>query len=286
MAKKQAHLSDLLKTGKEVRFETTDEDGEEVEIAIWLRKPVSAQHEEAVAKARGSQARRRSTFRDKESDEYVSLMDDMEQFETKEDIITQLMRFEEHDLRSQAYNEILYDEDIAPRDEDGELFWGEAGEQYVELLSAMTARMAEITEYNDKLGAEDDDMLIAFDQDEELMRLEKQRSQLDEQVNERYEKLAAVKKEEFKARRFDDLKKELIKRLVDLDASIAWHDVYNKWMLFFSCRMPDDHQKRYFRDVDEIDMLPPLVRQTLQDEVDDLSQGLDDTKNSLSLQRS
>lgn len=285
MAKKQAHLSDLLKTGKEIRF-TGELDDEEVEIVIWLRKPSAAQHEQAVAKARGVQARRRSVYRDKNSDEYLALMDELEQFSEKADLIEQLLRFDESELRTQAYNEVLYDPELAPKNDEGEPYWGEDGQEYLDLLSAMTERMAEIQKFNEDLGDQDADQAISYEDDEELSRLEKQRETFDEQANERFERLAGIKENEYKTKRFADLRQDLFRRLVDLDTSLAWHDQYRKWVLFFTCRMSDNHDQRYFQDIETIEALPPFVYQRLWDEVDSLSQGLDDTKNLLSLQPS
>lgn len=286
MVKKQAHLSDLLTTGKEVRFEASTIDGDELEVLIWLRKPPAQLHEEAVAKARGAQARRKAVYRDKNSDEYIALMDDMEQFETKEDLLRELMRFEEGDLQSQAYNEVLYDEAFAPRDEEGNLVWGPEGREYIELMAAIAQRMYEIEEFNEKLGMEDREMRKTFEDDEELQRLQGQRESFEDAVAARYDDLYEAKKAELKGQRFEDMRQNLVKRMTDLDSSLAWHEVYRKWLLLFTCRMPDNHKERYFKSFEEIDLLPPFVLQTLVEEMEDLTQGVDSTKNLLSLQRS
>jgi hypothetical protein len=285
MVKKQAHLSDLLKTGKEVVFDA-EIDGDEVEVKLWMRKPVSAQHDEAVAKARGALARRKAVYRDKDSDEYVALYEDIESFESKDDLLERIIQFEDNNLRNQAYNEVLYDEDHAPRDEDGELIWGEQGEEYLQLLNAMTERMTEITEYNKTLEVEDSNLAKSFDEDEELQKLEAQRQTFEDAVQARYEVLAEAKRAELKGLTLKALQKDLTARYVDLDANVSWHDTYQKWMLFFTCRMPEDHSKRYFKGIDEIDYLPAFIQQTLINEMDELDQGIDNTKNLLSLQRS
>lgn len=285
MAKKQAHLSDLLKTGKEVVFDA-EIDGDEVEIKLWMRKPVSAQHEEAVAKARGALARRKAVYRDKNSDEHIALQEDLEQYTSKDELVEQILRFEENQLRSQAYNEVLYDEAHSPRNEDGELIWGDQGAEYLELLNAMTQRMGEIQEYNDSLEEGDLNLAKSFDEDEELIRMEEQRQSFDDAVNTRFEMLLEAKRAEFKQQTIATLQKDLTSRYIDLDSNLSWHDTYQKWMLFFTCRMPEDHGKRYFNDIDQIDYLPPFVQQVLISEMDDLDQGIDSTKNLLSLQRS
>jgi hypothetical protein len=285
MVKKQAHLSDLLKTGKEVVFDA-EIDGDEVEIKLWMRKPVSAQHDEAVAKARGALARRKAAYRDKDSDEFVALQEDLDQFDSKDELVEQLLRFEESSLKNQAYNEVLYDEDHAPRDEDGELLWGEQGEEYLQLLNAMAQRMGEIQEYNKSLGEQDSNLAKSFDDDEELVRMDEQRKSFDDAVEARFEELAEVKRLEFKEKTIAVLQKDLKSRYIDLDGNLSWHDTYQKWMLFFTCRLPEDHSKRYFQNIDEIDYLPPFIQQTLINEMDELDQGIDNTKNLLSLQRS
>jgi hypothetical protein len=285
MVEKQAHLSDLFKTGQQVTFKG-EHDGKEIEVSVYLRKPVSSQHEQAVSKARAAAARVKAKYRDKESDEYVSLIDELAPLDTKDLLIEQIMKFEDGTLRSQAYNEVLYDENFAAKDEDGKMVWGEQGEEYIELLSAMTDRMAELQASNAKLAEEDADLAIKFEDDDELMKMEESRAVFDGGVDVRIEALTNEKLKEFTPKRFVDLHKLLMKKLIDLDSTMIWHETYRKWMLFYTCKMPDDRTKRYFKDFDQIDLLPTHITQDLYDKLDQIDVDIDDVKNSLSLQPS
>jgi hypothetical protein len=285
MAKTQAHLSDLFKTGALITF-TGEQDGKEIEVSVYLRKPISSQHEQAVAKARGAAARVKTKYRDKESDEYVSLMDELDPLDTKDLMIDQMMHFEEGTLRSQGYNEVLYDDKFAAKDDDGKLVWGEGGEDYIELLAAMTDRMEEIQTHNTKLSTEDSDLSITYEDDEELSKMEAHRTTFDVAVDARVDILTTDKRKEFTPKRFTDIQKLLVKKLIDLESSLVWHEVYRKWMLFYTCKMPDDRAKRYFKDFDQIDMLPVHITQNLYDQLDQIDVDIDDVKNSLSLQPS
>ena len=145
MAAKTPHLRDLFVTGRQVKIELQDVvDPDQVQtFEIWLRKPTVQQHEEASARARGRQGRRRALYRKEDSDEYVALVERMEEFDKKDALIEQLIMFDHHELRQQAYNEALYSD----ADED-EPRWGKEGRDYLDMLTAIRERYEEIEKFN------------------------------------------------------------------------------------------------------------------------------------------
>lgn len=282
---KRLHLRDLFRTGKEVKFDVETDQGSQ-EIVLWMRKPTAGQQDEALNKARGQQARRRNLYKDKESDHYMAYWADVEDIEHKDELVEQIFKFEKQKLKQQAFNDVLYNEEYIPRNEDGEPKWGENNQQYLDLLMAIQNRMEEVVNFNEELEEEDKNLWIKFEEDEELQRLEEERESFEQAVDERYEALRAEFVNVEKLKTMEDLKKLLMKKLVDSDTSLAWYEEYRKWMLFFASRDPEDRTKSYFSHPDEVLELPAMVLQILEDQLNDLDRGADAIKNSRSLQLS
>ena len=283
--RKQMHLQDLFRTGKEVKFDLEVEK-EDVEIRLWMRKPTPGQQDEAVAKARGKQARRKKILRDEDSDEYLALWGDVETFEDIEQLKEQILRFESQRLRSQAFNEVLHDEDFMPKDDDGKPIYGKDNTQYLDLLTAIQQRMEEIQQFNDDLEDGDESLIKSFDEDEELVELQKDRDAFEEHVTTRTEDLEAEHMKEHDGKNTKQLRKLLLKKLVEADTSLVWYEEYRTWMLYFSCRHIDDKTKAYFTNHREILGIPSGVMVYLEDQLNELDSPGDAVKNLPSLQSS
>ena len=276
--RKQMHLKDLFATGREVVFDFEWE-GEDVEIRIWMRKPTTSQQEEALAKARSKQARRKKKLQDHDSDEYVALVGDLEIYETREDVIDQLLHFEKTRLQTQAFNDILHNEEFMPRDENGKPLYGDENVSYLALLTAIEQRMEEIRQFNSDLQEGDESLFKKFDDDEELQLLRADRDEFERYVEERAKDLEAIEKRKWDGKKIGDLRKLLAKKLIETDAGMAWYQEYRSWMLFFSCRDPDDKSKAYFSSPEEIVELPVTVLSHLEGQLDDMNMPGDSLKN-------
>lgn len=282
--RKTPHLSDLFKTGKEVKL-TVELDGKEQEIIIWMRKPLPAQHQEAMNKARGKQARLRRRYKDQESDEYLALEAEADQFDETDDLMTAILQFENQRLRTQSYNDVLYDPDVAPKDDDGEWRWGQDGSYYLEMLMGLGDRLEEIRKFNDELDEGDQHLRIIPAEDEELVALEKQQKEMEDTVDVRFEELNEVEKSKLRTKKVAELRKILMKKLIDAETSMTWYEEYRMWMLYFSCRESTDHSELYFRDPDDVSQLPNHLVNYLYEALDELDTGAD-SKNLPSLQLS
>lgn len=283
--RKRVHLRELFRTGKEVKFDVETDEGPQ-EVLLWIRKPTAGQQDEALNKAKGQQARRRNVYKDKDSDQYLSYWSDIEQMDSKEDLIDNLFKFDRQRFKTQAYNDVLYNEEYIPRDEDGEPKWGEGNQKYLELLVGIQNRMDEILKFNEELEDEDSDLWVKFEEDEELQRLEAERDEFESVVDERFEQLKNGFEVEHGRKKLEELRTLLMKRLIDSDASLAWYEEYRKWMLFFACRDYDDRTRTYFSKPDEVLELPGHVLQILEDHLNDLDRSGADIKNLPSLQPS
>ena len=283
--KKTARLQDLFKTGKEVTLDF-EVDDESFEVKMWMRKPLPQQAEEALTRSRGQQVRRKRLYQDKDSDEYLTLVGDVETIETRDEVIDRILMFDHAKVRQTAYNEVLYNPDNSPHDEDGKLIFGEAGQYYLDLLDGIGNRMDEIRIFNEGLEDEDEELVILFEDDEELRKLREKEDIFENAVTARVEDLTAANRAAFKGVKLAGLYKELIKRLIEGDSNMHWYAEYQKWMLFHSCRVLDDHKKSYFRNPEELAALPGSVLMMLQTELDLFESGQDAIKNLPSLQLS
>lgn len=292
MADKVPHLRDLFITGRQAEIEVydlEDTESEPLKILIWLRKPSVQHYEEATAKARAKQSRRRQLYRNTESDEYLSVMEQIAQLETKEEVIEQLVSFEENNIRSQSYNEALFgDDDKEPDPVTGEggPRWGKEGQDYMDVLMAIRQRAEEIQTYNTALSEEDADLKIDLDKDDEMVRLNVTIQEFEVQRDELIEKAKAVETAKWTGMTRANLDKALMKKLIDLEASMVFYQEYKTMMLYFAARTQEDHHKNYFSSPDEIWDLPEYVRMRLFAEYDELEAGADNLKNSLSPQLS
>jgi len=283
--KKPARLQDLFQTGKEVTLDFEIDD-ETFEVKMWMRKPLPAQAEEALTRSRGQQVRRKRIYQDKDSDEYLTLVGDVETIETRDEVMDRILMFDHAKLRQTAYNEVLYNPENSPHDDEGKLIFGEAGQYYLDLLDGIGNRMDEIRTFNEGLEEEDEALELTFKDDEELVKLRKQEDIFENAVTDRIEELTKVNRAEFKGVKLAGLQKELVKRLIEGDSNMHWYAEYQKWMLYHSCRALDDHKRSYFRSPDELAALPGSVLMLLQTELDQFESGQEAIKNSLSLQLS
>lgn len=283
--RKPMHLKDLFKTGKEVKLEL-ELDDEEIEIVMWMRKPTASQRDEALNKARGKQARRKALYKDKNSDQYMGLWAEVDNLESREDIIDQLVQFDAQRLQSQAFNEVLHDDEHKPRDEDGELMWGDDNIQYLDLLEGIYNRMDEIRKYNEELEDEDEELIIHFDEDDELVAMKKQRDEFEGYVQARYEVLLEDFKGQFADQQISELRDLLLKKLIQTETGMAWYEEYQTRMLYHACRDPKDKGQPYFSSHEDLLDLPPLVLTYLEDQLNELDQGGENLKNLRSPQNS
>lgn len=250
-------------------------------IDLWMRKPSAIQYDEALGKARGKQGRRRALYRDPNSDEYLAVTEQINGLD-KEDLVKELLAFELNDLRTQAYNEALYGDN-----EEDEPRWGKDGADYLDIIAGLRERYEEIDEYNSKLPEEDRaTMSLTPEEDEEIARLNKIVDEFGKQRDERLEKLTAKKEAELNAKPSDQLRKELIKKIIDLEVNLIHYQEFKTLMVYYAARYPDDHHKQYFASPDEIWDLPDHIRGELFNAYDQLEMGAVNLKNSPSPQPS
>jgi hypothetical protein len=280
--KRPPHLKDLFKTGEMIEIPVLNpEDPEDpIKVQIWLRKPTSSQHEEAMNKGRAAQARRRSQYRDKDSDLYVSLQEEIDSYTTKEDVVERLLTFEESKRRNQAYHETLY---VETDDDEEEPRWGKEGSIYIDLLTALRERYEEIQRHNAEITPDQEHLKIKLETDEEILRLNAEEEEFQGEVESRVTALYEREKALLMGKPSAELRETCIKRMMELDLSMIFYQEYKSNLLFHACRLPDQKDRYYWDSPADLWDQPQYVQMAIINAMDELEMGVDELKNSLSL---
>lgn len=251
------HLRDLVEPGRVVTVTATLQDGSTQDISLFMRKPNVVQQEDALKKAKTSQARKRADYANHEGGDYMTLIESMRQMELS-DIIDTLVSLSPKELREQARNEVLYgDEGSDWGDEGGVLFEAKAALEQIhdQYASGIIA--------GDEMGNIDDDPQV-----KELRGLI---DRFVDEVAERREELERKEKVRLSGLSEEELKSMLLDRLIDTECNIAWYETYSDWMLYYSCKDVDKNEKNYFDNLSEMRELPGYIRDQLLQHYQDLA---------------
>lgn len=282
---KQPHLTELFSQGKAVSIIAVDKAGQELEIDLWVKKPDPAEHDECVKKARVYKARRLQELRDKDSDERLALEQEITAMD-KEELIEAHMESKLRDLDRRAIQDVTFSEET----EKGSgvtkygKYWGPNGEQWIDLLEAISARLTEIRDHNTEVaasGVDSEGLEIDPMEDEELGRLNAVQEEFSEQVTERRDQLVEDVKRELAVKTRDRLIKELLEHRISLEVDSVWFTHFKYWQLLYAVRYQDDGHPQYFKSVEQIRALPKTIQDQLWRALDDVELDVTDLKNSL-----
>jgi hypothetical protein len=268
-----AHLSDLFNKGEVV----TITDSDDVEYEVFVRRPAPTQQQAALDAANARMASYTIQYEDKEGERYVAISAAVKVVHDKDELIDQLMMYEESDLKQQAYNEVLYDRDIGSVWAD--IKNDEEGEEYLEIITAIGTRWEEITRHN----ADVEDDPIDSEHDDVLQALMAKQGKFQAEVDERAAVLIANARQKHVNKPLAQLQNELIKKGIEVEAKLYWYEEYQVKMLYYACRYPDDHKKLYFDEPYDVLELPQYIRAKLFKAYEEQELGSEDVKNSLSL---
>lgn len=262
----QPHLRDLFRVGQEVPI-SIDADPEN-DIKIYMRVPSPDQQQEAIRRAGAKQARVKSSHKDKDGDDYQTLMSSVEEFETKDELVEFLLKLADSELQEEAYNDILYNDDYGSNWTESTNERGMEGRDYLNTLQAMFDRRNEVQAMGGKL-----------EEDEEYTRLDATFRAFQDEVTERHGALRQAKALKFQNEGEDELRAKVAKDMIDVIAKTSWLQEYNDWMIFFACRYPDRPNVLYFNSPLEIDDLPPSVQKQIHEGFAEVNQAGTDLKD-------
>lgn len=272
------HLNQLFRTGKEIKILIERADDEPIEVFIWMRSPSHEQQEQAMAKARAKQARRRVLLKDREGDEFLGLAGDVETME-RDNVIDQMLQFKQADIRQQAYHGVLYREEL---DNEGNAYTKST--EYLSVVLAQQDRLEEIQKHNESLpdGVE----AVLPEDDEEFQRILAEINNINAQIDAEEQEILERETILLKRLPIEDLKETFIQELINTDIGLTWYEEYKGWMVFFACRQFEDRNKLYFGSKDDLYDLPDWIRRKLFGEWDAFENPINDIKNSLAPLRS
>lgn len=250
-------LQALYVKGVEVRFDESgaskgpyDRPATEDEVAIWLQPPSPLQREMALREAQAARSRAvLAAKRDKDSEEHLTAMAFV--FDMANDtLIDYVLIAEQEDRQREAMRDVL------ALDE-----WDD-----------MTALQDAMRQFEES-GADEDDPEYAplLERDVEFGR----------QVAARMRELTEAARDVMTRVSVEKLQEKAIERRADLAASQVFMRMYERWMLHYSCRDPDDHQELFFEDAKELASQPEFVIEQLGEVLQSFIQDGNEAKNSL-----
>lgn len=250
-------LSDLYVKGIEVRF---DEGGAtkgpfetpatDDQVAVWLQPPSPLQREMALREAQASRSRALlSAKRDKESEEHLTAMAFITDM-SYETLVEYVLASESEERQREAMRDVLSNSE-----------WDD-----------MTTLQDAMRQF-DESGADEDDPEFAalLERDAEFGR----------QVQARLMEVTESAREVMSRTPMEKLQQKAVERRADLASSQVFMKMYERQMLFFACRDPDDHQELFFEDANELASQPEFVIEQLGEVLSAYIQDGNEAKNSL-----
>lgn len=254
------NLADLYTLGKEVKI---NDDGGGEPVVVWMSKLRTFQAEKALKKANAARAIRFSITKDKESDDYlsiVSLSHDIDREQMVKDVAGKDLVAKYQALEAQ----------LGAEDE-----W--AKDDYLQgLKDAWTGREGPNLSFR---WAEDED-------DPEAKRVHDELEKFANELQKRYDSDEKIILDSYDSIPEDKLREQWVADRIEWDANDAWFREFKLQELFYSIRDPQDHKKYYFGSRDEIDELAQEVLLVLISEYNALAVDVQEGKDSPSIQSS
>lgn len=234
-------LADLYVKGAEVRFNQEgarrgpfEEPLGEDEVAVWVQPPDPLQREQALREAQAVRARTVLRAKnDPNSEERLNAQVFVSEM-SNETLIDYILTLDSEERQREAMRDVLSKKE-----------W----EDFTDLQDAM--RQFE------EAGSPEDDP--------EFAPLIKRDMEFGDQVNKRFLELTEAAREVTERMPREKLEKRAIDRRVDMLASQSFMKAYERNMLFYACRDPEDRTELFFDKVDELISSHDQVYQELSD---------------------
>jgi hypothetical protein len=253
---RRRHLKDLYVRGRE--FEINDGAGEGVKV--WIQKINEIDREAVLRRANAAKSRFMLDADDEEGELFASMYGTVREFDDREDLITILIGDEIVKYRRKVEARLAGDDET----------WGKDGH-----LQGLTDAW---------LGDDDNPGLAAImaedPEDPEGKRVLAELERFEAQVLEESAGETQRLHDEWEAVPNEKLWREVTHKLLERRSDSAWMREYERQQLFFSVRDPEDHHRRYFEKVNEIDDLDDAIRKFLIEKCNSLAVDPDEGKES------
>ena len=242
---KKRRLTDLYQKGK---YATLNDDSDEAEgIQVYIAKINDLDQKKAVEKSGAARAKHLIMMHDKSDPGRAYYVEQLNAFDADDpdNLISLIIQ------PKLAEAEMSAEAEIASMEE-----WSENG--YLESLQeSWNGGLAETFEVNPE--------------DEDAARVYKELLRFAERVEAEVQSSRKDLVESYAHRSYEELLNLAVDRLIDIDASTAWLDEFNRWRIFYSVRDPENHKERYFESREEVDQLDSEIISELINHYDALT---------------
>lgn len=239
--RKRRRLVDLYVRGKELSVD----DGTDDPVVIWLQKLNEIERESILRRANAAKARYMIECDDETSELFVASYGSVREFLNREAMVNLIVTEDVVKARARF-------EEQAFADEDG---WGKD-----QKLKGLV----------DAWSGDDDNpgLAAAFAEDPEdpqalevKAQLDQYEKELESRVDEEHQRLA----KEWEDASLDEVTRLATTEILKRRGDEAFMKEWSRQQIFYSVRNPDDHHKRYFGTVAEVDDLDDKIRTFLED---------------------
>ena len=232
-------LSDLMQVGKEVVF--GDDQGTDT-VTVFLRKLTPIDLQAAIKHANAARSRARTRYLDPESDDYQSALTSAQTM-GRENALDFLVSINAGELVEKHESRVTHEDE-----------W--AKDSYLEGLRDSWVDLESVY-----FELEEDDPERA-EANKVFAELKRFSDQVESSLQDELDDIRDV----FEGRDDNWLFEEAAKKSMDSDCEQAWLTAYREAEIFYGVREPKDHNKRYFRDFDEVrNLSAPMFTRILEE---------------------
>lgn len=256
---KRKRLTDLYKRGKTITIVGPDAENVNDGVEVWIQKPNPTEMESIHRRANAKKALIVKSGEDETSEIFLAAWAESRDFLNKETLITLALYEDLGSARMRANAEIADEKEWKEEDYLQGLLdlWQGDPEQGDFGLSEVWTSMPEEWDESDFSSEEVARMNEAKHVFSELERFDSQVEKALKAEEERLRVDWASRDDEFVVR-------AAVKELVRQQANQAFVDEYDRQLMYYTVREPDDHKKRYFANMAEIDDLEEGVKDQLK----------------------
>lgn len=259
MGKREARLSDLFRRGTKHTF--TDPDGG-MSVTVYVRKLRDHEMDKVYAAASAARARELARYRDPDGDYMADVTQQVYELGDDPGPLAAFLAGHQVSGRVEAIEaEIAGAEDSEWAKDDYLNGLREAwfGSDETRPLREVYAIVESVEDWRNEADDED----LTEELVDEARRVYAEFNRFNTQVQERAAAELEAAKAYFEADPIERLRDLVAKQFIDDAGRIAWTRGYRLARILHSVRRDDDHSKKYFHHIDEVEDLDPSIRAEL-----------------------
>lgn len=237
---KRRRLADLYVRGKELRID----DGSNDPVVVWIQKLNEIERDSILRRANAAKARHIIECDDETSETFVATYGNIRDYLDREQMVNVVIGEDLTKARQRFEAQMA-------EDEEG---WGK--DNYLQgLIDAWTG-----DDENPGLAA-----AYAEDaNDPEALKVKAELDRYEDELTERLEQESKRLARDWEDAPLDELARKATREMLNRRADETFLKEWTRQQLFYSVREPDDHHKRYFGTVAEVDDLDDQVHEFLE----------------------